>query len=86
MLDSDVLKVGHHGSKTGSTLEFLKAVSPKISLVSVGIKNKFGHPSDLVLERLKLLKSQILRTDSLGAVLLQSDGENIVNVNWRNSY
>ena len=86
VLDSDVLKVGHHGSKTGSTYEFLKAVSPKIALVSVGIKNKFGHPSDIVLQRLKSLKSEILRTDSLGAVLIQSDGKNIVNVDWRNSF
>lgn len=83
-LDSDVLKVGHHGSKTGSSQEFLKAVSPKISLVSAGIKNKFGHPSEIVLKRLEQLNSQILRTDSLGAVLLQSDGKEIKVINWKN--
>lgn len=83
-LDSDVLKVGHHGSKTGSSKEFLKAVSPKISLVSAGIKNKFGHPSEIVLKRLEQLNSQILRTDSLGAVLLQSDGKEIKVINWNN--
>lgn len=83
-LDSDVLKVGHHGSKTGSSKEFLEAVSPEISLVSAGIKNKFGHPSEIVLHRLKEINSEILRTDSLGAVLLQSDGNKIKVVNWRN--
>lgn len=83
-LDSDVLKVGHHGSKTGSSREFLEAVSPEISLVSAGIKNKFGHPSKIVLQRLKEIKSEILRTDSLGAVLLQSDGNKIKVVDWRN--
>lgn len=82
-LDSDVLKVGHHGSKTSSSIEFLKAVSPKISLVSVGIKNKFGHPSEIVLKRLNQLNSRILRTDSLGAVLLQSDGKEIKIINWK---
>jgi competence protein ComEC len=83
-LDSDVLKVGHHGSKTGSSEKFLEAVSPKISLVSVGIKNKFGHPSEIVLNRLKELNSQILRTDSSGAVLLQSDGNEIKIIDWKN--
>jgi competence protein ComEC len=84
ILDSDVLKVGHHGSKTGSSEEFLNAVSPEISLISAGIKNKFGHPSEIVLERLKILNSKILRTDSAGAVLLQSDGNEIKVIDWRN--
>jgi competence protein ComEC len=83
MLDSDVLKVGHHGSKTGSSEEFLSAVSPKISLISAGIKNKFGHPSEIVLKRLKKFNSKILRTDSAGAVLLQSDGKEIRVIDWR---
>jgi competence protein ComEC len=82
-LDSDVLKVGHHGSKTGSSKEFLDVVSPKFSLISAGIKNKFGHPADRVLQNLQKVNSQILRTDSLGAVLLQSDGMEIRQINWR---
>lgn len=84
ILDSDVLKVGHHGSKTGSSEVFLNAVSPKISLISAGVKNKFAHPSEIVLDRLKKLNSKILRTDSAGAVLLQSDGNEIRIVDWRN--
>lgn len=83
-LDSDVLKVGHHGSITGSTEEFLRVVSPKISLVSAGIKNKFGHPSENVLLRLRELKSDIYRTDELGAVLIHSDGKKIKIINWKN--
>jgi competence protein ComEC len=83
-LDSDVLKVGHHGSKTGSTYEFLQVVSPKISLISAGIKNKFGHPSDVVLQRLNSLNSKVFRTDSSGAVLLQSDGQKIIQIDWKN--
>jgi competence protein ComEC len=85
-LDSDVLKVGHHGSKTGSSEEFLEVVSPKISLISAGIANKFGHPSIEILQRLSNLGSIILRTDSSGAILLQSDGKIIKQVDWRNFF
>jgi len=84
MLDADVLKVSHHGSKTGTSETLVKLVSPKISLISAGVKNKFGHPSEIVLERLKRMNSKILRTDSAGAVLLQSDGRNIEIIDWRN--
>jgi len=83
VLDSDVLKVGHHGSPTGSSSAFLNLVSPKISLVSAGIKNKFNHPSQSVLASLKNIGSKIFRTDYEGAVLLQSDGKNINKTNWK---
>ena len=83
MLDSDVLKIGHHGSKTGSSLAFLNLVSPKISLVSAGIKNKFNHPAKSVINSLQKLNSKIYRTDEMGAVLLQSDGNVIKNVEWK---
>ena len=53
VLNSTVLKVGHHGSKTSSTQEFLGLVKPKIALIGVGNKNKFGHPNDDVIKRLK---------------------------------
>jgi competence protein ComEC len=83
MLDSDVLKVGHHGSSTGSSLAFLKLISPKISLVSAGIKNKFNHPSKEVITSLENINSRIYRTDKLGAVLLQSDGESVQQIEWK---
>ena len=57
VLNSTVLKVGHHGSKTSSTEEFIEAVNPKIALIGVGENNKFGHPNEEVLERLENLRS-----------------------------
>ena len=60
---ADVLKIGHHGSDNSSSWDFLQAVQPKISIISVGQNNMFNHPSLLVLERLQRLKSLILRTD-----------------------
>jgi competence protein ComEC len=83
MLDSEVLKLGHHGSSTASSNVFLNYVSPDISLVSSGIKNKFNHPSKRVINSLEKLKSTIYRTDEIGAVVLQSDGVNIKYINWK---
>lgn len=82
-LDADVLKVSHHGSKGASSLEFLEAVTPRYSFISAGIKNKFNHPANEVLERLAKHKSSIYRTDKSGAVILKSDGKNITEVSWR---
>ncbi len=81
-LDSDVLKVGHHGSKTSSSEEFLDYVTPKISLISAGYKNKFGHPVKEVIERLQDEGSIIYRTDLQKAILLRSDGYSIKLINW----
>lgn len=53
VLKSTILKVAHHGSKTSSTEEFLNTVKPEIALIGVGEKNTFGHPNNIVLERLK---------------------------------
>lgn len=85
VLNSDVLKVGHHGSETGSSEAFLSLVLPRIALISAGIKNKFGHPSEKVIDNLSKINSKILRTDRSGAVLLQSDGREIKIINWRNN-
>ena len=60
MLDSTILKVGHHGSKTSSTQEFLDAVKPKIALIGVGENNKFGHPNAKVIERLESMRYKSL--------------------------
>ena len=76
-LDSDVLKVGHHGSKTSSSEVFLEYVTPEISLISAGFKNKFGHPSNEIIERLENIGSTIYRSDLQKAILLRSDGEEI---------
>jgi len=83
MLNADVLKVGHHGSPTGSSQAFINLVTPKISLVSAGIKNKFNHPAESVINSLRSINSEIYRTDLQGAVLLQSDGDSIEEINWK---
>lgn len=59
-LKSTILKVGHHGSKTSSTQQFLEIVNPKIALIGVGKNNTFGHPSDSVIKRLDDLRSKNL--------------------------
>ena len=58
ILNSTILKVGHHGSKTSSIQEFIEIVKPKIALIGVGKNNKFGHPSDDVIRRLESLRLQ----------------------------
>ena len=84
-LDSDVLKIAHHGSKTSSSDELIKYVSPNYSLISAGFKNKFGHPSKEILEKIRSYDSKILRTDINRAIILTSDGETVHLNNWNNS-
>jgi len=73
-IHADVLKVGHHGSKTSTIQPFLDAVSPSIALISVGAENAFGHPNPAVLERLRNRHASILRTDRDGLVTIRTDG------------
>lgn len=75
-LDADVLKVSHHGSRTASTAEFLRAVSPAYAVISVG-ENSYGHPSDEVLARLAAVGAKIFRTDKAGTVVMISDGKTV---------
>lgn len=74
-LDADVLKVGHHGSASSSTQDFLREVSPGISVISVGKGNSYGHPSRSTINRLSSIGSKILRTDRNGDVTISSDGD-----------
>ena len=67
-LESDVLKIAHHGSKTSSSKEFLEAVKPKIALIGVGGNNNFGHPNKGVLQRLEDINCKIYRTDKMGEI------------------
>lgn len=64
--DIDILKVGHHGSKTSSGKEFIDEINPKYSIISVGKNNRYGHPNKEVLENLK--ESKIYRTDEDGSI------------------
>lgn len=63
---TDILKVGHHGSKTSSTMPFLKKISPEISVISVGKSNRYGHPHSDVLRNLLEVQTKIYRTDQVG--------------------
>ena len=67
--DIDVLKVGHHGSKTSSSEEFISEINPKYSVISVGKNNRYGHPNKEVLENLK--DSNIYRTDKDGSIMFK---------------
>ena len=71
ILNSTVLKVGHHGSKTSSTEDFIKAVKAKVAVIGVGKDNKFGHPNDDVIERLEKIGAKIYRTDEKGEIFLE---------------
>ena len=67
--DIDVLKVGHHGSKTSSSIDFIDVINPKYSIISVGKKNRYGHPNNEVLDVLS--NSKIYRTDQDGSVMFR---------------
>ena len=67
--DIDVLKVGHHGSKTSSSIEFINVINPKYSVISVGKNNHYGHPNKEVLENLD--NSKIYRTDQDGSIMFK---------------
>jgi beta-lactamase superfamily II metal-dependent hydrolase len=76
-LQADVLKVGHHGSETSSSLNFLRAVSPKFAVIECGLNNQFGFPKADTLWRLAKVGAQIFRTDLNGTVKIRTDGETI---------
>ena len=67
--DISFLKVGHHGSKTSSSKKFIDYVNPKISLISLGRGNIYGHPNKEVLENLN--NSKIYRTDLDGSIMFK---------------
>ncbi|MBO6622336.1 MAG: DNA internalization-related competence protein ComEC/Rec2 [Balneola sp.] len=82
LLDTDFLKVGHHGSKTSSELFFLKEVTPEIAVVSVAERNRFGHPHPEAVERLESTRSNIYYTSRDRALIFESDGKSIKRVKW----
>ena len=75
--DIDVLKVGHHGSKTSSSIEFINEINPKYSIISVGKNNRYGHPNKEVLESLK--ESKIYRTDEGGSIMFKIKNSKLKN-------
>ncbi|MDB4875934.1 MAG: internalization-related competence protein ComEC/Rec2 [Gemmatimonadetes bacterium] len=76
-LSADVLKVGHHGSATSSTPRFLRAVRPRLALVSVGAGNSYHLPSPDIMRALAAQGAQVLRTDRLGTIVARTDGHRI---------
>jgi len=74
-IDADIIKIGHHGSKTSSGIGFLNVVSPIVGIIEVGAKNSYGLPSDVVLSRLETLAIKYYRTDVDGTVKLSSNGK-----------
>lgn len=78
----DVLKVGHHGSNSSSTSNFLKKVEPTYAVISCGLHNSYGHPDDVIVKRLFDRNISVYRTDLQGTIVFTSDGSEIsVNVN-----
>ena len=76
-LESDVLKVGHHGSRSSTGTEFLKAVKPQLAAISVGAENRYGHPTQEVLDRLAASKTEIYRTDKQGRITFSTNGTSL---------
>lgn len=76
-LSCNVIKVGHHGSKTASSANFLKETGPNIAIISCDKENDFGHPHKVVLERYKALGCKVYRTDLNGDIVLTADGTTI---------
>lgn len=76
-LKADILKVGHHGSSTSTSLDFLNSVDPSVAIISVGKNNSYGHPSQKVLSLLDESNIKTLRTDISGNIIVISDGKNI---------
>lgn len=76
-IDSDVLKVGHHGSKYSSSISFLNKVTPDVAIISVGEGNSYEHPHSITLTNLGKSDTDVYRTDVDGTILVKSDGANL---------
>lgn len=76
-VDSDVLKVGHHGSSTSSSQRFLDAVSPEYAVIMCGVNNDYGHPHRETLQKFKAMGLKTYRTDKDGSIVCRTDGKNI---------
>jgi competence protein ComEC len=76
-LHADVLKVGHHGSKTSTSADFVRAVKPSTAVISCGARNHFGHPAPATIETLRAVGATVLRTDFDGEIRWATDGRAI---------
>ena len=83
ILNSTILKVAHHGSKSSSTQNFIEKVKPKIALIGVGENNTFGHPNEGVIERLKKINAKIYRTDEMGEIIIEVSKRGKLKINTK---
>lgn len=80
-VSADVIKVGHHGSKTSSSKKYIEAVSPKIAVISCGMQNKYGHPHAATLETLNNIGADTYITYKYNSLCVKSDGSEITVLN-----
>lgn len=73
-ISADILNVGHHGSRTSTSMRFLEEVNPEYALISCGEDNDYGHPNSFVVEKLEKRKVKVYRTDLNGNIVLKTDG------------
>ena len=85
-IKADLLKVGHHGSSSSTTQEFLNAVNPKYAVISVAKGNDYGHPHKPTMDKLKAKGIKVYRTDELGTIVATSDGKSITFNTKEGSY
>ncbi len=85
-IDIDILKLGHHGSKTSTTGSFLNWCRPEIGIISCGRQNRYGHPHQSVISRSKHHNIQLYRTDKHGAIILKTDGKFLSITSYRDRY
>jgi len=76
-VQATVLKVAHHGSRYASAMVFLRAVAPRLAVISSGRGNSYGHPHDQTVHRLEKVGAQVLRTDERGTITIFSDGNDV---------
>jgi competence protein ComEC len=82
-LQADVIKIAHHGSRSSTSEAFLKAVRPKHTVISVGLRNQFGMPHASVIDRLTKESAEIWRTDNQGLITFESNGEILTAGSYR---
>jgi len=80
-ISANVLRVGHHGSRTSTSYEFLQAVDPAFAVISLGANNRHGHPHREVMDRLQAQGAKIMRTDEMGTIRMITNGQTIELVN-----
>lgn len=83
-LQSNVIKIGHHGSISSTSKSFLRAVAPDYAIISCGQHNPYGHPHTETLARLKTAGINILRIDQLGTIIMTADGKNNIELSTDN--